>query len=164
MREFKVNDLITLKLEDNKTIIYVDGMQFRQCKYLLLDIPVEQISSFDEIDSVDEASEKLDHSEEPHKNTISRIPPEVEFWGHCSNLQAWMENDYDTRILHSNLAFPLLRALLILGDPIAERVVKEEVAKKLIRGTFNTIRYLLIEGYFEYLSDDDVQTIILGEK
>lgn len=163
MREFKVNGLITLKLEGDKTMIYVDGMEFRQCKYLLLDIPVEKISSFDEIDSVDEAAEKLDHSEEPRKNTISRIPPEVEFWGHCSNLQAWVENDYDTRILHSNLAFPLLRALLILGDPIAERVVKEEVAKKLMRGTFNTIRFLLIEGYFDYLSDEDIQTIISGE-
>lgn len=163
MLEFKVNELITLKLKGNKTIIYVDGMQFRQCKYLLLDIPVERISSFDEIESVDEASEKLDHSEEPRENTTSRIPPEVEFWGHCSNLQAWVENGYDTRILHSNLAFPLLRALLVAGDSIAERVVKEEVAKKLIRGTFNTIRFLILEGYFDYLSDEEIETIISGE-
>jgi len=163
MREFKVSGLITLKLEGDKTIIYVDGMEFRQCKYLLLNIPVEQISSFDEIDSVDEAAERLDHSEEPRKNTVKNIPPEVEFWGHCSNLQAWVENDYDTRIIHSNLAFPLLRALLVRGDPIAERVVNEEVAKKLMRGTFNTIRYLLIEGYFDYLSDEEVQTIVSGE-
>jgi len=163
MLEFKINELITLKLEDNKTMIYVDHMEFKQCKYLLLDIPVEKISSFDEIESVDEAAEKLDHSEEPRKNTTSRIPPEVEFWGHCSNIQAWVENNYDTRILHSNLAFPLLRALLVLGDPIAERVVKEEVAKKLMRGTFNTIRFLILEGFFDYLSDEELETIISGE-
>ncbi|TKJ24873.1 MAG: hypothetical protein CEE42_09540 [Promethearchaeota archaeon Loki_b31] len=163
MREFKVSELITLKLEGDKTIIYVDGMEFRQCKYLLLNIPVEKISSFDEIASVDEAAERLDHSEEPRKNTVKKIPPEVEFWGHCSNLQAWVENSYDTRIIHSNLAFPLLRALLISGDPIAERVVNEEVAKKLMRGTFNTIRFLILEGYFDYLSDEEVQTIVSGE-
>lgn len=163
MREFKVSELITLKLEGDKTIIYVDGMEFRQCKYLLLNILVEQISSFDEIDSVDEAAEKLDHSEEPRKNTVKKIPPEVEFWGHCSNLQAWVENDYDTRIIHSNLAFPLLRALLVRGDPIAERVINEEVAKRLMRGTFNTIRFLILEGYFDYLSDEVVQTIVSGE-
>jgi len=59
MNEFKISDLITLKLEDGKTLIYVDGVEFRQCKYLLLDIPVEQASSFEEIDSIDEAAEKL---------------------------------------------------------------------------------------------------------
>ena len=84
MQEFKVNELITLKLEDNKTIIYVDDIEFMQCKYLLLNIPVVEISPFDEIDSVDEAAERLDHSEEPRKNTVKKIPPEVEFWGHCS--------------------------------------------------------------------------------
>lgn len=163
MREFKVSELITLKLEGDTTIIYVDGMEFRQCKYLLLNIPVEKISSFDEVDSVDEAAERLDHSEEPRKNTVKEIPPEVEFWGHCSNLQAWVENNYDTRIIHSNLAFPLLRALLVRGDPIAERVINEEVAKRLMRGTFNTIRFLILEGYFDYLSDEEVQTIVSGE-
>ena len=32
MKEFKVNDYITLKLEDDKTSIYVNGMLFQQCK------------------------------------------------------------------------------------------------------------------------------------
>ena len=38
IKEFKVNDYITLKLEDGKTIIYVKGKRFDQCKYLLLNI------------------------------------------------------------------------------------------------------------------------------
>ena len=160
MKEFRVNKFITLKLEDGKTIIYVDGEEFRQCKYLLLDIPIEQVGSLDEIDSIDEAAKKLGHSEEPDGRNVSRIPPEVEFWGHCSNLQAWYENDYDTRLLYSNLAFPLLRALLILGDPIAGRVISEEIAKRLMNGTFSTVRYLLAEGYFDLLRDEEVQAMI----
>jgi len=163
MNEFKVNELITLKLEDGKTIIYVDDEEFRQCKYLLLDIPIEQASSFDEIESIDEAAEKLDHSEEPREKHVSQIPPEVEFWGHCSNLQAWYENDYDSRLLHSNLAFPLLKELLILGDLIAERVISEEIAKRLMNGTFSTVRYLLVEEYFDLLRDEEVQAMISGD-
>ena len=30
------NEIITLKLINRKTIIYVNGIEFKQCKYLLL--------------------------------------------------------------------------------------------------------------------------------
>ncbi len=62
MRSFKVNEYISLKLEEKKTNIYVKGRLFRQCKFLLLTIPVDKISSFDEIESIDEAAERLDRS------------------------------------------------------------------------------------------------------
>ena len=160
IREFKVNEHITLRLEEDKTIIYVDDEPFDQCKYLLLNIPVEEISSFDEIDSVDAAAERLDHSEEPREGKVQNIPPEVEFWGHCSNMQVWYENNYDTRLLHSNLAFPLLSKLTRLGDSIAKHVFKEEIAKRLIHGTLSTVIYLLIENYIVYLNDDELNSII----
>ena len=54
MKEFRVNEYITLKLEDGKTNIYVNNQLFRQCKTLLLDISLDQISSFDDIVSIDE--------------------------------------------------------------------------------------------------------------
>ncbi|MFX0012812.1 MAG: hypothetical protein ACFE9R_21045 [Candidatus Hermodarchaeota archaeon] len=111
MDEFKINQYLTLKLEGNRTNIYVNEELFQQCKFLLLEIPIEKISSFDEIESIDEASEKLDRSLEQPREGSPRIPPETEFWGHCSNMQVWAENDYDTRLLHSNLAFPLLEKL-----------------------------------------------------
>ncbi len=41
MKEFKVNEYITLKLEGIKTNIYVKGQLFNQCKFLLLNIPIE---------------------------------------------------------------------------------------------------------------------------
>ncbi len=54
-REFKVNDYIALKLEyvegdidvapGWRTVIYVKGKRFKQCKYLLLNILVDDISS-----------------------------------------------------------------------------------------------------------------------
>ena len=44
---FKVNEHLTLKLEGNETNIYVNYKKFIQCKYLLLNIPVEKIEDFD---------------------------------------------------------------------------------------------------------------------
>ena len=45
---------------------------------------------------------------ESFKNYYSvDITPKQEFWAHCSNLQTWNENYYDTRLIHTNLAFPL---------------------------------------------------------
>lgn len=64
MLEFRINDLITLKLENGQTNIYLDNNLFRQCKFLFLEIPVENISSFDELDSINKVAERLDKSME----------------------------------------------------------------------------------------------------
>ncbi len=154
--EFNVNEHITLRLENNKTIIYIDGKKFIQCKFLLLDIPVDDVKSLNEIDSVDEAAEKLNADLEPvHSFRIEKIPPEIEFWGHCSNLQVWIENNYDTRLLHRNLAFPLLRKLANAGDSLAKKMFKDEITKRLESGNRNVIEYLLSEGYIDFFSIEE---------
>ena len=35
--EYKINEFLTLKLENGKTVIYVKGKKFIQCKYLEID-------------------------------------------------------------------------------------------------------------------------------
>ena len=93
---FVVNKYISLALEDDATIIYVNGKYFNQCKFLLLNIPVDNITDFDDIESIDEAATRLDSTLETQKNKHD-IPPETIFWGHCSNLQVWVENEYNTK-------------------------------------------------------------------
>jgi hypothetical protein len=83
---FKVNEHLTLKLEGEETVIYVAGERFLQCKFLLLEIPVEEIKSLTDIESIDEAAERLDHSLQPLGEKKEVLSPEVKFWGHCSNL------------------------------------------------------------------------------
>ena len=78
MKTFTINDYITLKLEGNSSIIYVKGERFNQCKYLLMEIPISKISSFDEIESIDEATKRLGKSLEGH---VSGFSPKTEFWG-----------------------------------------------------------------------------------
>ena len=94
MKVLKVNEHLTLTLESGKTNIYVNGETFDQTKFLLLNVPLEKVCSFNEIDSIDQATEKLDRSMEKNKEHID-VTPEVEFWRHSNNLQVWAENNYN---------------------------------------------------------------------
>lgn len=156
MREFRINSFLSLKLEFDETIIYVNGKRFDQCKFLLVNIPVESVSTFDEIDSIDEIGEGLDNILEAGEESEIQIPPEVEFWAHCSNLQIWYEHDYDSRLLHRNLAFPLLKRLSDVGDLIAKRVFREEIAKRLNSGFPAVVNYLIEEKYIDYLNREEL--------
>ncbi len=164
MIEFKVNDCITLKLENGQTELYLNGVLFIICKSLLLNIPTNPHQSHRrslgfKIQSIDEASEEYDSS---HGTRVEiKITPKTEFLGHCSNLQAWVEHDYDTCLLHSNIAFPLLKELADSGDPKAKRVFKEEVAKRIQSGYVPVIKYLDEEGYLDYLSREELISTLL---
>ncbi len=59
MREFIVNDYLSLKLENGLTNIYIKEKKIRHCKFLLINIPIKEITSLNEIISIDEATEKL---------------------------------------------------------------------------------------------------------
>ncbi len=169
--EKEINPYITLKLEHRRTFIYVNGKRFIQCIRLILNIPKIDVPLYDEIDSIDEAAKM--YSNHIHKNRIIRgamafpepnqhhnITPEQEFWGHCSNIQAWIEHDYDTRILMSNISFPLLRELTKAGDLKARRVYKEEIALRLESGYPSVVQYLLTQGYIQVFSPSEFKTIL----
>lgn len=171
-QKFEINEFLTLRLIGDKTEIYVNNECFQQCKFLLINIPEENIQNFDNIDSIDEAAEKtymidevsenLDRSLEHSSSSRfhDKLTPEEEFQGHCSNLQAWYEHDYDTRILHSNLAFPLLKKLTEAGDPLAKKVFKEEIALRLESGYEPVITYLIEEKYLHFLNDDELYSLL----
>ncbi len=157
---FEINEYIVLKLENNTTKIYVNGKEFRQCKYLLLDIKIDETEEYDEINSIDDISEKLDHSFETSSYLHIGITPEQEFQAHCSNIQAWVENNYNTRILHSNISFPLLRQLTELGDIKAKKVFKEEVVMRYIEGNKSVRRFLNNDNYLGYFNIEEILIIV----
>jgi len=163
LKEFKINEFLSLRLEEGKTFIYVKDVRFDQCKFLLLDISTDQTRSIDEIESIDEAAEKLDRSLEVGEGS-RRIPPETEFWGHCSNLQAWYEHEYNTRLLHRNLAFPLLRRLADCGDPLAKKVFKEEIAKRFESGFLPVVLYLMKEKYLHYFIPEELNVLMTKDE
>ncbi len=160
MREFQVNKFITLRLENGRTNIYVKRKLFRFCTILLLDIPAKNISEFNDIQSIDELSDNKDFDVRNPSNNSNSIPLDVIFWGHCSNLQVWAENDYDSRLLHRSLAFPLLKKLYESGDPLAKRAFKEEVARRFLSNHAQTTEYLLNEGFLDYLNYNELEILI----
>ncbi len=172
MLSSKVNDYITLKLENRKAQIYVNGKKFLQCIRLVLKIPINEVDDYEQINSIDEAAD-VNKNKTIWQNRIVQGPgarpdliqehditPEQEFWGHCSNIQTWVENKYDLRLLHSNLSFPLLKELYKVGDPIAKQVFQEEIAMRLESGSPNVIEYLSRERYLDYLTKDQILSVI----
>ncbi|UCC18696.1 MAG: hypothetical protein JSV62_11385 [Promethearchaeota archaeon] len=169
--EKEINKYITLKLVSGRTFIYVNGRQFIQCIRLILNIPKNDVHLYEEIDSIDEAAQL--YNKHIFQNRIVRGPmarqvpnqkhnitPEQEFWGHCSNIQAWVEHNYDTRILMTNISFPLLRELTKAGDPLAKKVYKEEIALRLESAYPSVVQYLLSQRYIEVFTPSEFQNIL----
>jgi len=188
--EYKINEFLSLKLEGSRTQIYVKGKRFLQCKRLVYvnsnvrskfigakrsqDIR-GQVGMHFGVVPLDEGDEDPDFlkliggkteggiAKEIQMKVLQEyhdITPEQEFWGHCSNLQAWYENDYDTRLVHSNLAFNLLKALVKAGDPNAKRVFKTEIAERFGSGYPNTIISIVNAKLLDYFSFEEKRELI----
>lgn len=168
--EFEISQYIMLKLENKRTVIYVNHTRFLNCMRLTLNIQKSNVEMYDEINSIDEAADlqqkylyKNKIVEGPNarvlRDEIHDITPEQEFWGHCSNIQAWVEHDYDTRLLKSNLSFPLLKKLTEVGDPSARKVFKKEITFRIEDGYPSVVQYLINEGYLNYLTPFEIKTI-----
>ncbi|MBA7538666.1 hypothetical protein ES705_30943 [subsurface metagenome] len=148
----------------------MDGENFDQCVRLVFQIPIGLVENFDEINSIDEAEvlykssmdeiiDELDVLSENREEEIYEIVPEEEFRAHVSNLQAWVEYDYDTRLLHRSLAFPLLKCLTELGDSLAKKVFKEEIVSRLDSGSSTVLIYLVNEQYLNYLNKEEIEVL-----
>lgn len=95
---------------------------------------------FDSMDDIIDYSKRISHY-----HSASKITPEVDFMVHCSNLQAWVENGYDTRVLSKNLAFPLLKEIAKY-DPKAKMILAEEICERFFKGTVIVQNYLINTG------------------
>ncbi|UCD02108.1 MAG: hypothetical protein JSV23_03575 [Promethearchaeota archaeon] len=157
MLKFTINEFLDLRLEDGKTNIYVNNELFMHCKHILLTVPLDEIDDFNSVDEFIERSDK--HYEFSIDYTIE-ISPETRFWVHCSNIQAWYENNYNTCLIHSNLAFPLLNKLKKAGDFLAGKVFKEEVAKRFENGNLNVIQFFLYNHYLDCLNKEELELLL----
>ncbi|MFX0038808.1 MAG: Rab family GTPase [Promethearchaeota archaeon] len=162
--KFKINEFITLRLEYGKTIIYIGEKRFDQCNYLVFDLLINESRDNGEIKSIDEVEETLQGQEYRKLLSKFKISPETKFWWHYSNIQAWVKFGYDTRLLHRTLAFPLLKALVKIGDPEAKKAFKEEIAMRIESGYPNVLMYLINHGYLEYLNEEELDTVLESSK
>ncbi len=115
LQEFTINSHLGLQLISNgnsrpKTVILVNGNRISQCMYLMMELDHKDAEESHEYVNIDECSRRYSRGLENSKNRYP-ITAEEEFWGHCSNLQAWFENKYNPNVLHSSLSVPLLTKL-----------------------------------------------------
>jgi len=121
-------------------------------------LSLNELNDLSKIRSIDD----LEQKDRSVKYNQIEISPQEEFWGHCSNLQAWIENDYDTRLLHRSLAFPLLKELTNLGDLKAKKVFRKEIIERFSSHSIPVMLYLLLEGFLNNFSDEERQLINEG--
>ena len=152
--EYKINKLLSIIHDYDETIITINGKKLLTCRVTVLTIPKKEISyNFTTIDDFlgNREYDRLD------KCFISE---RTKFWVHCSNLQAWYDYNYDTRLLHRNLAFPLLIRMVRAGDSQAKKVFKEEIVKRYIDGSPSVRKYLHAESFLKELSKEDIKHIL----
>ncbi len=154
MDEYKINKLISLRLENKRTNIYLNNVLFSQCKKLVINLSSDQIKTLDNLDYIESLGEIVQDSR-------FYISARDEFWGHCSNLQAWVESGYDSRLLHYSLAFPLLKDLMLLGDKTARKVFREEIFKKVEETqNISVIIFLVFNQYFSFLNYEQISLLL----
>jgi len=155
--KFKLNDFLTVRFESDNTVIYVKDEPFSICKYLLMNVPLGEINDYESIDQASEFyGKQLENEITPKEIGLS---PEEEFKGHCSNLQVWAENNYDTCLLHKNLAFPLLIKLSSVGDPVAIGKLAQEITERFKSKSTSVQIFLIQEGYLSFLEDGCVEDL-----
>ena len=168
-KTFKINDYLSLVFAKGLSLILVNGKEFKQCKQLKLNIPINNLEAMAGMKTIDEIADFLDENRSNFQhnrdfdaeieNTYPQITPEDAFWGHCSNLDAWYKEGYNTDILHRSLSFPLLKELYKAGDPQARIIFKEELAKTLNSDYYPRFLFLIDGGYIDYLSSDELDSI-----
>jgi Leucine-rich repeat (LRR) protein len=154
--KYKINKFIELRLEGKETVIYLNGNKYIQCKMILKNFHVDDLIHIKDYNSIDALLQNFDTD---LTNSYHNISPKEEFWAHCSNLEVWSENMYDTQLLHFNLAFPLLKELAKLGDVNARKIFREEIGKRITSGDLKTVKYLILENYIENLTDEETEFI-----
>ncbi|GAI72179.1 unnamed protein product, partial [marine sediment metagenome] len=78
------------------------------------------------------------------------------FWIYCEYIKAWIDHNYDTRLLLKDDAFPILKALYEAGDNKATEVFKLEITKRFLSGYFPVITYLISEGYLKCFKFEEI--------
>ncbi len=94
-------------------------------------------------------NEIKNHNKIKKKNS----PPEIIFQRLNLSICHWVENNYDTQLLHFKIAFPLLKELKDVGATKFQIILQQEILKSFASGSFQVKEFLKKEGYLNLISD-----------
>ncbi|MHA1763974.1 MAG: hypothetical protein ACTSYC_09510, partial [Promethearchaeota archaeon] len=155
-KEFTIKDkrgkeVLTVKLIDGKSRIFIDDEELMVCSFVPLAIPEKELPKFKDMESINDIIDHLDHSieyygSEAWEGLSVEEREELDFFVNCSNLQAWVEHDYNTRLLDYRLSFPILKKLAEKGDWYARVRFKEELIERFRKGS-KEVKEFIVESY-----------------
>ena len=155
--EFRINQFITLRLMDfdqgtETTLICVNERWFNVFIFSLEEA-YEILRDTNIFCCMDEA---CSYQVVDIKGNFSNVDSDTMFWIYCDYIKAWIDHDYDTRLLCMDDAFPILKALYEAGDTKAREVFKLEIIKRFLSGYFPVCLYLISEGYLKYFEFEEI--------
>jgi len=155
--EFRINQFITLSLMDagnnfTYTVVSVNERKFNLYKFSFKEI-FEILNGKNDYSCMDEACIDLIGTYDWKKFMGA---PETMFLIYCEYIKAWINHNYDARLLRKDDAFPILKALYEAGDTKATEVFKLEITKRFLSGYFPVITYLISEGYLKYFEFEEI--------
>jgi len=124
---------------DERVHVLIAGEPFIHCKFLIARVTPTDA----DVSSIDDLARERKAKKFEHGGIRNYLTVQEEVFARASNIQAWADNDYDTRLLHSNISFPLLNALAEAGDAKARRVIGSEVAGRIHEGNASTVDHIL---------------------
>ena len=155
---FVVNEYISLRLMFSKTLIYVCDELFLTCQKVAISIAPTEFDEYANFNDIDDIISFYKSQTTVEEQQIS-MTSEEEFWGHCSNLQAWVENDYITNVLSKNISFPLLKELYHRGIKHFTPIFKRELIERIRTGGTKALLYFISDteyNYLQHLTEDDL--------
>ena len=157
--EFRINPFLTLRLMDfgnnfTYTVISVNGndRKFNIYEFTFKEI-LEILNEKKCYSCMDEACMDLIGT---YDMEDFMEDPDTMFWFYCCYIDAWVQFNYDTRLLRMDDAFPILKALYETNATKAREVFKLEIVKRFLSGYIPVIRYLISEGYLKYFEFEEI--------
>jgi len=149
--EFRLNQFITLRLTDfgnNITCTYViiNDRFFNLYEFSFKEI-LEILNERRNYTCMDET---CSHLMGTYNEKDFLEDPDTMFWIYCYYIAAWVEYDYDWRLLRLADSFPMLHALYQAGDPKAREVFKIEIVKAFLSGYLPVVYHLISSNSLDY--------------
>ncbi len=159
MKEYPIKDnqgniVFTVKLFDDKSRIFIGEEEIITCRTVPLAIPQAELPALKNMESINDIIDYIERAP-MSENMDYEIDPELDFFVNCSNLQAWVEHDFNTRLLDYMLSFTLLEELVKRGYQRAKMRLKEEILERYYYGS-EKVRDLIVEqGLLDYLTTEE---------
>ena len=155
-KEFKINNYITLKMENTNINLYVKNELFPYHNYVLyLAIPEEGINFLKQTNQFDHTVEKICPS--PKRYCCSaNYSCESVFEKYGSILQIWVRNKYNMQLIPWPLALPLLKKLAEIGDITAKNALLKGITTYYMNNESNVMKFVLDFGYLSIFTKGEL--------